>query len=160
MNARTLTAAFLLCVLSLIACAQSPEAKKAKHLERGLAYYEKAMYPEAVVEFKNVVQLDPKDPDGHYRLALTYLKLKSLQDLQAAFRELRSVVELAPGNRDAQLKLAELYLIAQQPAESNRGRSQKRSHLHRTGAGLRPEERHELRGSDAAQSCDSRPQLN
>ena len=104
MNLRMFTAALLLCALALTACTQSPEAKKAKHRERGLAYYEKAMYPEAVVEFKNVVQLDPKDPDGHYRLALTYLKMKSLQDIQSAFRELRSVVELAPGNRDAQLK--------------------------------------------------------
>lgn len=96
----------------------SPEAKKAKHRERAVGYFDKGQYQEALIEFKNVVQLDPKDADGHYRLALTYLKIGGLQNLQAAFGELNKTVELDQTNQDAQLKLGEMYLLSQQPAKA------------------------------------------
>src|SRR3989441_5057692 len=104
--------------LAFAGCSQSPEAKKAKHMERGVNYFQNSKYHEAVIEFKNVVQLDPKDADGHYRLALTYLKFGDIPNLQAAFGELTKTVELDVSNRDAQLKLGELYLLASQPAKA------------------------------------------
>ena len=110
--------AFILLV-GLAGCSgTSPEAQKAKHRDRGIAYYDKGQYQEAVIEFKNVTQADPKDADGHYRLALSYLKLTTLQDLRLAFDELKKAVELNPQNRDAQLKLAELYLLGKEPAKA------------------------------------------
>ena len=122
MRVRSLIAAVLLisfAAVPFVSCDRfSPEAKKAKHRERGLAYYDKAQYQEALIELKNVVQIDPKDPDGHYRLALTYLKLGGLQNLQAAFGELSKTVELDQSNQDAQLKLGEMYLMSQQPAKA------------------------------------------
>jgi tetratricopeptide (TPR) repeat protein len=96
----------------------SPEANKATHRDRGVGYYEKGQYQEALIEFKNVVQIDPKDPDGHYRLALTFLKIGGLQNLQAAFGELTKTVELDQTNQDAQIKLGEMYLLSQQPAKA------------------------------------------
>ena len=93
----------------------SPEAKKAKHRERGQAYFEKGQSQEALIEYKTVVQMDPKDADGHYRLALTCLKLGSLPHRQTAFSELTTTIELNPGNRDAQLALGELYLLNRDP---------------------------------------------
>jgi hypothetical protein len=57
------------------------------------------------------VQLDPKDADSHYRMALTHLKLGGATNLQGAFAELSRTVELDKTNRDAQLKLGELYLL-------------------------------------------------
>src|ERR1043166_1023763 len=93
----------------------SSEEKKAKHRERGLAYFEKEKLHEALIEFKNIVQIDPKDADGHYRLALTYLKLGGLNNVQAAFAELSRTTELDPANRDAQLKLGALYLLGSKP---------------------------------------------
>ena len=122
MRVRSLIAAVLLISIAavpFVSCDRfSPEAKKAKHRERGLAYYDKAQYQEALIELKNVVQIDPKDPDGHYRLALTYLKLGGLPNLQAAFGELSKTVELDQSNQDAQLKLSEMYLMSQQPAKA------------------------------------------
>jgi Tfp pilus assembly protein PilF len=47
----------------------SPEAKKAKHRERAISYFEKSQYQEARFEYQNVVQIDPNDADAHYRLA-------------------------------------------------------------------------------------------
>jgi tetratricopeptide (TPR) repeat protein len=117
-----LTALSILLLLSfpsLDACSKlSPEAKKETHRQRGLAYFEKGQYQEAVIELKNVIQIDPKDADGHYRLALAFLKLGGLPNLQAAYGELIKTVELNASNQDAQLKLGELYLVSQQPAKA------------------------------------------
>jgi tetratricopeptide (TPR) repeat protein len=122
MRVRSLIAAGLIMFIAavpFVSCDRfSPEAKKAKHRERGLAYYEKAQYQEALIELKNVVQIDPKDADAHYRLALTYLKLGGLPNLQAAFGELSKTVELDQSNQDAQLKLGEMYLLSQQPSKA------------------------------------------
>src|SRR2546425_10883971 len=104
--------------LAFAGCSQSPEAKKAKHMERGVKYFQNSQYHEAVIEFKNVVQIDPKDADGHYRLALTYLKFGDIPNLQAAFGEFTKTVDLDASNRDAQLKLGELYLLGNEPAKA------------------------------------------
>lgn len=64
------------------------------------------------------MQLDPKDADTHYRLALTHLKLGGTTNLQGPFAKLRHTVELDKTNRDAQLKLGELYLPGNEPAKA------------------------------------------
>jgi tetratricopeptide (TPR) repeat protein len=116
MLARLLLAGLLLVT---VGCFQtSPEAKKAKHRERGVAYFEKAKYAEALIEYKNVLQIDPKDGDAHYRLALTYMKMGGLTNLQQAFAELSKTVELDAKNSDAQLKLGEMYLLAKEPGKA------------------------------------------
>ena len=48
----------------------SPESKKAKHLELAQSYFDKGQYSEALIEYKNVVQLDPKDADASLPLGL------------------------------------------------------------------------------------------
>lgn len=122
MRASTLGSLFGSLILAAalpVSCTElSPDANKARHLERGVAYFEKGQYPEAAIEFKNVVQIDPRDVEGHYRLALTYLKLGDLPDLQGAFSELTKTVELDPQHRDAQLRLGELYLLAKEPLKA------------------------------------------
>jgi hypothetical protein len=42
----------------------APEANKAQPRERGMAYFNHQQYQEALIEFKNVIQIDPKDADG------------------------------------------------------------------------------------------------
>ena len=96
----------------------SPESKKATHLQRGQTYFEKQQYREALLEFQNVAQLDPKDADSHYRLALTYLKLGGAMNLQGAFAEFSRTVALDKTNRDAHLKLGELFLLGNEPAKA------------------------------------------
>ncbi|HEV8326517.1 MAG TPA: tetratricopeptide repeat protein [Nitrospiraceae bacterium] len=124
MPARFSTSTTLICVLLVLACLgcdrSSPEAKKAKHREQAETYFEKGQYHEALIEYKNVAQVDPKDADAHYRLALTYLKLGGTTNLQGAFAELSRTVELDKTNRDAQLKLGELYLLGNEPAKARK----------------------------------------
>ena len=105
--------------LSVLSCGSStPEAKKAQHRERAGAYYDKGQYQEAIIEYRNVVQLDPQDADTHYKLALAYLKLGGLQNLSQAFTELTRTVALDKSNQDAQLKLGELYLLDREPGKA------------------------------------------
>src|SRR5262245_10710745 len=115
MHVRSLTVPSLLCLfmaLLWIGCDwSSPEAKKAKHLERAKSYIAKGQHQEALIEYQNVAQADPKDADAHYQLGLIYLKLGGLPNLQAAFAELTRSVQLDNTNQDAQLKLGELYLL-------------------------------------------------
>ena len=106
-------------LVSLGNCTQlSAEEKKAKHQERGMAYFEEGKYQEALIEYKNVVQLDPKDAKAYHQLALIHLKLGGMPALQAAFGELSKAVELDPSIQDAQLKLGEFYLLSQKPKEA------------------------------------------
>ena len=67
----------LLCASLVVfgACA-SKEEKKAKHLERAKQYIEKNELQKAVIELKNVIQLDPKHDAAYVELGETYLKLK------------------------------------------------------------------------------------
>ena len=121
-----LTGLFLCLVLpfvlvSLGNCTQlSAEEKKAKHYERGMAYFNEEKYQEALIEFKNIIQLDPKDAKAYHQLALIHLKLGGLTDLQAAFGELSKAVEIDPTIQDAQLKLGEFYLLSQKPKEAKK----------------------------------------
>ena len=93
MRRTQLTGMFLCIVLpfllaSLGNCTQlSAEEKKSKHYERGMAYFNDEKYQEALIEFKNIIQLDPKDAKAYHQLALIHLKLGGLSNLQAAFGE-------------------------------------------------------------------------
>jgi len=124
MLVRSLTLMALICKaipVFFTGCDQfSPEAQKAKHRERALSYFEKGQYQEALIEFRNVTQLDPQDANLHYRLALTHLKLGGTVNLQGSFTELSRTVELDKSNRDAQLKLGELYLLGNEPAKARK----------------------------------------
>ena len=122
MSLRTVASLGILCAFVTLVCfgcdGSSPEAKKTKHRERATSYFGKGQYQEAIIEYKNLAQLDPKDADAHYRLALTYLKLGGLTNLQQAFAEISRTVELDKTNQDAQLKLGELYLLGNEPAKA------------------------------------------
>ena len=122
MPARSSTFTTLIClllVLVYVGCdGSSPEAKKAKHRERATAYFEKGQYQEAIIEYQDVAQIDPKDADAQYRLAMTYLKLGGLPNLKLAYAALSRTVDLDKTNREAQLKLGELYLRGNEPAKA------------------------------------------
>ena len=42
-------------------CARSPEAQKARHLERGDKYFAREQYQEAIIEYRNVLRIEPAD---------------------------------------------------------------------------------------------------
>jgi len=109
----------ILITLSWAAATFSPEAKKAKYLQLGQTYFDRGNTGEALIEFKNVVQLDPKNADTHYRLALTYLKLGGRQ----IFRCIQRTEPNSGAGQDEPRRPAQagaLYLLANEPAKARK----------------------------------------
>lgn len=107
-------------ILSIGCTQETADSKKARHKERATQYFEKGEYREAIIEFKNVVQLDPLDADAHYRQGLSHLKLGTVQDLREAVKALTTTVELNATNLDAQIKLGQLLFMANDPANARK----------------------------------------
>jgi cytochrome c-type biogenesis protein CcmH/NrfG len=109
---------FILALLffSLPSCA-SKEEKKAEHLRQAKQYVEKNELRKAVIELKNVVQLDPKNDEAYCTLGETYLRLKEGRDAFQAFSRAASV---NPNNLEAQLKLGQIFLLGRNPEEATK----------------------------------------
>jgi tetratricopeptide (TPR) repeat protein len=98
----------LLPLLVLLAC-QSEEARLAEHLERGKSYVGEEKWDEAIIEYKNVLQIDPNHADAHFQLSQAYLKSEKPRE---GFWELRETVRLDPKNHDAKLQFAQISIYA------------------------------------------------
>ena len=98
---------FCILVLALSGC--SPEAKKERHWKKAEQYFSENKMQEAILEYKNVIQLDPKDAKAHYKLGLTYLKAGQFREV---FSEISKTVELDPGMIEAHSQLGNLYLLS------------------------------------------------
>ena len=95
-------------LLGTAAC-QSDEEKLAGFLESGNEALDAEEFEEAVIEFRNVLQLDPNHAEAHYALARSYT---ALQKLKEAYWELHESVRLDPSNTDARVSFAQFSLIA------------------------------------------------
>ncbi len=99
--------ALLGAALVLAAC-QDDEGRLAEHQRRAEAYLEEERYAEAVIEFKNMLQVDPNRADAHHGLAKALLREKKIRQ---AYWELQETVRLDPGNLDARLEYGQLLLF-------------------------------------------------
>lgn len=90
----------LAAVLFLSAC-QSDEERVQGFLDSGNAYIEDEKPEEAIIEFKNVLQIDPENAEAHEALSLVYLEVQKPRD---AYWEMSETVRLDPGNVDARLR--------------------------------------------------------
>ncbi len=97
----------LVCVTAW-AC-QSTEAKKAAYQSRGEAYATDGRHAEAIIEFKNVLQIDPNAAAAHWGLAKSYLALNKVKE---GYWELRETARLDPTNLDAKLQYGQLARLA------------------------------------------------
>jgi tetratricopeptide (TPR) repeat protein len=105
--------------LTLGACDwPTADTRKLRHLDNATKYFDSGQYHEALIELKNVTQMDPENGEAHHKMALAYLKIGGTSNLQKAFSELNKTVELNRNNHDAQLKLAELYLQGNDPSKA------------------------------------------
>src|SRR5215510_13019569 len=57
-----------------IACSKDPEVAKREYVRSGDAYVAKKQYKEAVIEYRNAVQLDPKYGEARAKLADAYFR--------------------------------------------------------------------------------------
>ncbi len=94
--------------LLLFAC-QGDDEKIAGFVESGAAYVEEGALEEAVIEYRNVLQIDPNHAAAHYALAKAYIDLKQGRE---AYWELSESVRLDPSNVEARLSLGGIALLA------------------------------------------------
>src|SRR3989304_4287289 len=89
-----------------------PEKKYTKHIEKGKEYYASSQYKEAVIEFKNAIQIKPNAPQAHYKRGLSDRKVGGPAYIPAGFKSLVKATELDPGLLDAQIRIGELYFVS------------------------------------------------
>lgn len=75
----------------LAACSTDPSKQKLKYLKSGERYFKEGKYQEAVIQFRNAVQIDPRFAEAHHQLARAYL---SLRNSEAAYHALMETVTL------------------------------------------------------------------
>ncbi|MBI2526659.1 MAG: tetratricopeptide repeat protein [Candidatus Rokubacteria bacterium] len=96
-------------------CARSPEARKARHLERGERYAKAEKYRDAIIEFRNVLRIDSANAQAIRQLGLAHFQLG---EMGQAFRFLLRAQELEPDQLEVRLKLASIYLLGGKPDEA------------------------------------------
>ena len=96
----------VLFVFGLTSC--SKEARMERHWKKGEKYFSENKFPEAALEYKNVIQLDPKNAKARYKLGMTCLKTGAFGD---AYKELSKAIELNPDMMDARNQFGFLLLL-------------------------------------------------
>jgi Flp pilus assembly protein TadD len=111
--------AWLLIVSLLVVagCSRSPEAQKARHLERGDKFAAREQYQEAILEYRNVLRLDPANARAIRQLGLSY---DSLGEGPSAFRYLLKAQQLTPDDHEVRLRLGRIYLLVGKREEARK----------------------------------------
>jgi tetratricopeptide (TPR) repeat protein len=102
---------WVLTMILFTGCSTDPGKRKLSYLNDGQRYVKSGKYQEAVIQFRNALEIDPRYAAAHYQLGRAYLVLKNPS---AAYRELTEAVTLDPANFDAQIQLATLLLGSRQ----------------------------------------------
>ena len=95
--------------LSLAGCSKDPEVAKRDFVRSGDGYIAQKKLREAVVEYRNAIQQDPRFGEARIKLAETYLQLG---DLNSAFQEYVRAADLLPNDAETQVKVGEMLLVS------------------------------------------------
>jgi tetratricopeptide (TPR) repeat protein len=101
----------LLAAVLILAACQGDTERLAEHQRRGEAYLEEGDYAAAIIEYKNMLQLDPNRADAHYGLAKALIGDKKIRK---AYWELQETVRLDPNNLDARLEYGQFLLFGKE----------------------------------------------
>jgi tetratricopeptide (TPR) repeat protein len=104
---RAVPFAALLLAGFLVACGDDA-SRLEDHLARGEGYLEAEKFPEAALEFRSALQIDPNLAGAHYGLAKSLL---GSRQVQKAYWELQETVRLDPENHDAKLQYGQFLLF-------------------------------------------------
>src|SRR6476646_3909432 len=98
----------LVLMLGSFGCTKNPDVAKQEYLKSGDSYVGEKKYAEAIVQYRNALQQDPRFGEARYKLAQTYEKQG---DGRNAFREYVRAADLLPDNIEAQVRAASLLLM-------------------------------------------------
>ena len=107
---------FLLLLVGGASCTDR-EKSATSYLARGEALFAQGDYVKARLEFRNVLQIEPKSVAAYYYLGQIAEKE---QDWKQSFALYSKVVELDPGHVEARLKTAQFYLLGGELEEAAR----------------------------------------
>ena len=99
----------VLALVALLAACGGAEDRKAKYFQRGMELFDQGNLVKARLEFKNVLQIDPKDAEAYYMFGRIE---EEEQNWRKAYALLLRAVELDPKHVDAQVHLGRLYVMA------------------------------------------------
>lgn len=102
---------FGLSAVTLVACG-SKEARVDEYLKKAEQHLAQKDYEKARVEFKNVLQIDPKHIAGNLGMGAV---LEAKSNLRGAAGQYQRVLDASPTNLDAKARLARLYYFGRAP---------------------------------------------
>ena len=99
----------ILLALCLAFAGCTKEQKMERHWKKGEKYFTENKLKEAILEYRNVVQLEPNNAKARYKLGLAYLRMGRLRE---AYGEILKTVEIDPQMLEARNQLGGLYLLS------------------------------------------------
>jgi tetratricopeptide (TPR) repeat protein len=111
----SLLAAILGVAIVAAACAADPAVKKQHYLESGNQFFDKGQYAEAIVEYRNAIDIDATFGPARKRLAESYARTGNDR---GAFGEFIRAADLLPTDVAVQLNAGNLLLAARKPEEA------------------------------------------
>jgi len=122
---RTILALTSLAVLLLVSTG-CDKLKSRDELNKGVAAFKNAKYPDAIEHFKSAIDLDPSNTNGRLYLATAYMMQyipgadspENLQNAKAASDQFLKVLEQDPKNTTAVTSLASLHYSEAQGTQS------------------------------------------
>ncbi|MCP4126830.1 MAG: tetratricopeptide repeat protein [Gammaproteobacteria bacterium] len=102
-------------LVQLLAACGGAEDRKANYFKRGMELYEQGNYVKAKLEFKNVLQIDPKDAEAHFMFGQI---MEKEQDWRKAYALFLRSVELNPNHVGALTHLGRLYAMSGSPEKA------------------------------------------
>ncbi len=106
---RLLSAIAVAAALAGSACTD-PEVAKRGYLDSGNTYATEGKFQQAIVQYRNAIQQDPRYGEARWQLAQAYEKTKNAP---GAFQEVIRAADLLPERPEVQLKAATYLLLAQ-----------------------------------------------
>jgi putative PEP-CTERM system TPR-repeat lipoprotein len=104
-----ITALLLPAIALTAACSSDPAVEKQQHFTRAEAYAADGKLPEAIIEYRSAIQIDPNFGDARRRLAVAY---ERSGNIEAAFQEHVRAADILKENLDTQLVAGQYLLIA------------------------------------------------
>ena len=96
-----------LCLTLATACSQDPELAKQEFFESGNQYFDEERYDEAIIQYSNAIELDPRFGEARLRLADALARVGNIRG--AVAQQIRAA-DLLPNHFDAQLVAASVLL--------------------------------------------------
>jgi len=116
-NSKCLGLCLVFLVLHLTCSCSTKEEKIIKYRKSAEQYAEEGKFKEAVIELKNVIQLDPENDEIFYDLGEVYVQLNYETD---AFHSFVRATTINPDNLKAQLRVGQILLMGKKTKEARK----------------------------------------